>query len=1456
MTVTHALPEPPVVRYRTRVPAFVDTSLRKIDRLSSGCKLDRSTVTSSDRQSDHLRRQLSSLDSALRVSSEAFTISGIAEGALGEMTSVLRDIRTAVLDAAGSAARGMASPGQPEIDAAIAKLDDIVRTTTYSGQTLLDGSRSLDYTATPADGTAADHPLLDQDHTRIDQVHNPNSAVVTVAFTPKSASTANAAPAPDAPIDAPPAGSDATVATATSASSAPAKSATTPATTTTTETQGPAPASASASVAVAESIPSDPARRAVLEADNAQPNTDVNGAAVTAAQEFVVTGSGGSRLFAFPSGTTLGEMADSLNAVADSIGVTATLVFASDVRVDTAVPPGLVESARSDGSAAGDAPVVLETVFPVHGTDGDVPERAGETPPAAGATGSGSVVAESVESDTISAPNAEGTTASPTAEEPVDTAAPAAADSAEDASAASTETGMNSDAAREFSAAPALPAVAVSPDLVHSLVPGLNCDPDGRLYIQANAEAGTFTVYADKDLTRAVGEVRDGFFIPAENASLSGLGPDALVIGSGPGSGIGTGTESGSASQYVQDGDVFVVAFAGLGLANGHDVTLSGDTDWFVPNHSLVNGVRLQDNTSRDGELHFLYTPVATRPDGTVATFQVDAFTDAANPAGSRVATSGPVSVRVPSSEAPIEVSSASATVSSSGSATVSVSETSSTPTSAPATASTSSAITTSATGTANENVPAGQTVPPETSVETVRLSPVPGPDGSDSGLYVALAVPLDSLPAEPATATAAFTNLGLRLTSRDYGSAAAISVQNRAGNLFRHPDNDHAVVAPGESVHITGADATVAINGQPVRTTGLTAAVATPEVTGSFTFAAGEPGNATIAVVGYDTGSVAAAAGRLAPEPPPAVRHEPAAATVTVGSPDAGAIDGLRDIDGNLVPVELDFTRLESTAVPVEPASVLTVTEVPVESASIPSAAAVPVEPASVLTIAEAPVESASVPGAATVPAASVTVSHVAAPVEVTPVQNANVPPIESNPTTTTTTATLAAEPNPTLRTTHIPTEPAPVPTVDTPPVDPTEAVHTDAVPVESTAVTTVTVGSAKLAPVPIASAEPAGNASPSVPSDTTGSTTPPPAAPASAPVPVASNTPSAAAPSASFSEMPEGATDAVSSTDGQTGTTPDAASTHIVPSTPITTTATASTASTTSTADASEDVTVPEQSVSAEQPAELDPVKPLGPLRVAGVTTPKSVSVEYVGEGTLKITCVTRDATGKPVSKTVVTEKVQPENLRAGYYITHPGLRGLFIRTAGKVSLEESHDPAVSNPVDVTEQSLSPLEGATTAATQPHQARRDELHSFRGGVPVAGEDDAVYAIQSLELDKIGRVSVGGKDYSLADVKLGGAANLAGNSLLTLQILAEATDDIAALRDRLGAFKANMLEHNIRSLDVAIENIAVTEHAIHDSRTAEERVSFTRGMMLDQSGTSILAQANQKSQNVISLLQ
>ena len=53
----------------------------------------------------------------------------------------------------------------------------------------------------------------------------------------------------------------------------------------------------------------------------------------------------------------------------------------------------------------------------------------------------------------------------------------------------------------------------------------------------------------------------------------------------------------------------------------------------------------------------------------------------------------------------------------------------------------------------------------------------------------------------------------------------------------------------------------------------------------------------------------------------------------------------------------------------------------------------------------------------------------------------------------------------------------------------------------------------------------------------------------------------------------------------------------------------------------------------------------------------------------------------------------------------------------------------------------------------------------------------------------------------------------------------------------------------------MAVENLSASESRIRDTDMAEEMVSFTRSQILTQAGTSMLSQANQSAQNVLSLL-
>jgi flagellin len=80
------------------------------------------------------------------------------------------------------------------------------------------------------------------------------------------------------------------------------------------------------------------------------------------------------------------------------------------------------------------------------------------------------------------------------------------------------------------------------------------------------------------------------------------------------------------------------------------------------------------------------------------------------------------------------------------------------------------------------------------------------------------------------------------------------------------------------------------------------------------------------------------------------------------------------------------------------------------------------------------------------------------------------------------------------------------------------------------------------------------------------------------------------------------------------------------------------------------------------------------------------------------------------------------------------------------------------------------------------------------------------------------------------------------------------AIQTVSTVRGNLGAYQ-NRLEHTIASLGVASSNLSASESRIRDADVAEETVTFTKAGILQQAGTAILAQANQSSQNVLSLL-
>jgi flagellin len=91
--------------------------------------------------------------------------------------------------------------------------------------------------------------------------------------------------------------------------------------------------------------------------------------------------------------------------------------------------------------------------------------------------------------------------------------------------------------------------------------------------------------------------------------------------------------------------------------------------------------------------------------------------------------------------------------------------------------------------------------------------------------------------------------------------------------------------------------------------------------------------------------------------------------------------------------------------------------------------------------------------------------------------------------------------------------------------------------------------------------------------------------------------------------------------------------------------------------------------------------------------------------------------------------------------------------------------------------------------------------------------------------------------------------------SSTSLAALDSAIESISKLRGNIGNFMRNTIDSNTRALSVAKENLQASESSIRDIDIAEEMAEFTKYQILQQSGLSVLSQANQAPQAVLSLL-
>ena len=118
---------------------------------------------------------------------------------------------------------------------------------------------------------------------------------------------------------------------------------------------------------------------------------------------------------------------------------------------------------------------------------------------------------------------------------------------------------------------------------------------------------------------------------------------------------------------------------------------------------------------------------------------------------------------------------------------------------------------------------------------------------------------------------------------------------------------------------------------------------------------------------------------------------------------------------------------------------------------------------------------------------------------------------------------------------------------------------------------------------------------------------------------------------------------------------------------------------------------------------------------------------------------------------------------------------------------------------------------------------------------------------IGTMILNALGLRTIG--DDSLISMSSPDGANRA------IGTLDEALKKINKQRADLGAYQ-NRLEHAVRGINIGAENLQAAESRIRDVDMAKEMVDYTKNQILSQAGTAMLAQANQTTQSVLTLLQ
>ena len=228
--------------------------------------------------------------------------------------------------------------------------------------------------------------------------------------------------------------------------------------------------------------------------------------------------------------------------------------------------------------------------------------------------------------------------------------------------------------------------------------------------------------------------------------------------------------------------------------------------------------------------------------------------------------------------------------------------------------------------------------------------------------------------------------------------------------------------------------------------------------------------------------------------------------------------------------------------------------------------------------------------------------------------------------------------------------------------------------------------------------------------------------------------------------------------------------------------------------------------------------------------------------------VTAITATATNATVTLkdgTEVTDSIA--NIKANF--------GIDAKAAGSATISksltfEANDAAISGTYSGNLDDLDPdtvVTAKLSIGASGHSALSSGdkalVLSFQVGADTTAENKIDVTMDSMSAKSVGieGIKVTGKTSTNADK--------------AVNTISSAIKKVSSQRSALGAVQ-NRLEHTIANLDNVVENTTSAESRIRDTDMAEEMVNYSKTNILAQAGQSMLAQANQSNQGVLSLLQ